>query len=61
MAREPAMKIVTESEQIVIQKTDNRKHRNLQELFQNFSDEYTCEEPVCAEWDTGAPVGKEIF
>lgn len=55
------MKIVTESEQIVIQKTDNRKHRNLQELFQNFSDEYTCEEPVCAEWDTGAPVGKEIF
>lgn len=28
--------------------------RDLQELFQNYAEEYSCEE-----WDTGAPVGLE--
>ena len=51
-----AVKIVAEPDRIVIHKIDKRKHRSLQELFQSYKGETTCEE-----WDTGTPVGKEIF
>ena len=51
-----AVKIVAEPDRIEIHKIDKRKHRSLLELFQNYSGE-----AVCEEWNTGAPVGKEIF
>ena len=51
-----AVKIVAEPDRIVIQKIEKRKYRSLQELFQNYTGDFACEE-----WDTGAPVGKEIF
>ena len=51
-----AVKIVAEPDRIVIYKIDKRKHRNLQELFQNYNGEVACEE-----WDTGNPIGKEIL
>ncbi len=51
-----AVKIVAEPDRIVIHKIDKRKHRSLQELFQNYSGEAAGEE-----WDTGTPVGKELL
>ena len=51
-----AVKIVAEPDRIVIHKIGKRKHRSLQELFQHYNGEKGCEE-----WDTGTPVGKEIF
>lgn len=50
------VKIVAEPDRIVIHKINKRQHRNLQELFQNYTDDYSC-----VEWDTGTPVGKESF
>ena len=32
------------------------RHRDLPALFQDYADEYVCEE-----WDTGTPVGEEVF
>ena len=51
-----AVKIVAEPNRIIIQKVDKRKHKNLQEIFEDFDGNYQC-----TEWDTGAPAGREIL
>lgn len=47
--------ILAESDCIVIRKVEQRKHKNLRELFEGYDGEIQC-----TEWDTGTPVGKEI-
>ena len=51
-----AVKIVAEPDRIVIQKVDKRKYQSLQELFCGYDGD-----DRCTEWDTGAPIGKEVF
>ena len=51
-----AVEIIAEANRIIIQKLPQRKPLTLQELFQEYE-----EEVCCTEWDTGAPVGKEVF
>lgn len=51
-----AVKIVAEPNRIVIQKIDKRKYQSLQELFHAYDGDVHC-----TEWDTGAPVGKEVL
>ena len=52
------VEIVAENSSIVIRKA-TRKHRakkSLEELFANYTGNYKCEE-----WDTGKPIGKEVW
>lgn len=50
------VKIIAESDRIIIQKVGKRKHQTLQELFDGYDGTYQC-----AEWDTGSPIGREIL
>jgi antitoxin MazE len=50
------VQIFTEQDNIIIKKVANRKHKTIKERFKNFDDEYTFEE-----WNTGDPVGKEVW
>ena len=49
-----AVEIIADETGIIIQKT--QKIETLADLFKNYKDNYKCNE-----WDTGAPVGKEVF
>ena len=48
----------TENDLIIIKKATRKRRakKSLEELFANYKGEY-----VCAEWDTGKPVGKEVW
>lgn len=50
-----AVQIFAEQNKIIIEKATNIRHRTLAERLSNFEGEYTGQE-----WDTGAPVGKEV-
>jgi antitoxin MazE len=51
------VEVMAEKNSIVIKKAvSNRKHRTLKERLENFSEEYKFEE-----WDTGMPVGDEVW
>jgi len=51
-----AVRIYAEPDRIIIQKVAETKHRTLKERLLGYTDAYTFEE-----WDTGAPVGTEIW
>ncbi len=53
-----SVEIVAEKETIVIKKAlrKRRAKRSLEERFEGYSGDYQC-----AEWDTGKPVGREVW
>ena len=50
------IQILAEPNKIVIKKIEIPKHRTLKERLANFDGDY-----VFQEWDTGGPVGKEVW
>jgi antitoxin MazE len=50
------VQITAELDRIIIKKSVARKHRTLAERLEGFEGEYEFEE-----WDTGAPVGREVW
>jgi len=51
------VEVVTENDNIVIKKTaEKRPHKTLKERLEGFDGEYVFEE-----WDTGKPVGREVW
>lgn len=50
------VQIFAERDKIIIRKAAAMKHRTLAERLEGFEGEYTGKE-----WDTGAPVGKEVW
>lgn len=50
------VQIFAERDKIIIRKAAAMKHRTLAERLEGFEGEY-----VGKEWDTGAPVGKEVW
>jgi len=56
MKENELVEIIAEKDRIIIKKAERRRHRTLQERLIGFNGEY-----VFQEWDTGAPVGREIF
>ena len=57
LADNDIVEIIAENNMLVIRKVENKKtHKTIQERFENFNGEYTFEE-----WDTGKPVGGEVF
>ena len=51
------VEVVTENDRIVIKKTDGKRpHKTLKERLEGFEGEYVFEE-----WDTGKPVGREVW
>ena len=48
--------ILVEDNKLVIEKANNKKRKNIKELFENYEGEY---EPVQIDW--GNPVGEEIW
>ncbi|MCL2044165.1 MAG: AbrB/MazE/SpoVT family DNA-binding domain-containing protein [Treponema sp.] len=52
------VEIVSENSSIVIRKATRKRRakKSLEELFTNYTGNYKCEE-----WDTGMPVGKEVW
>ena len=52
------VELVTENETIIIKKATRKRRAkvSLEELFANYKGDYKCEE-----WDTGKPVGKEVW
>ena len=51
------VEVVTENDNIIIKKiTVKRPHKSLKERLAGFEGEYVFEE-----WDTGAPVGREVW
>jgi len=50
------VQILVEQEKIIIKKTATGKHKTLKERLAGFEGEYVFEE-----WDTGAPVGREVW
>ncbi|MCL2035705.1 MAG: AbrB/MazE/SpoVT family DNA-binding domain-containing protein [Oscillospiraceae bacterium] len=50
------VQIFAEQDKIIIKRANIRKHRTLTERLEGWTGEYVFEE-----WDTGAPVGREIL
>ena len=51
------VQILAEENQIIIRKCEKkRRHKTLAERLEGFDGDYTG-----SEWDTGAPVGKEVW
>jgi antitoxin MazE len=50
------VQIFADQDKIIIQKAITRKHKTLKERLTGFEGEYIFEE-----WDTGAPVGREVW
>ena len=52
------VEIVAENDLIIIKKATRKRRarKSLEELFANYTGKYKCEE-----WDTGKPVGKEVW
>ncbi|MDR1065766.1 MAG: AbrB/MazE/SpoVT family DNA-binding domain-containing protein [Oscillospiraceae bacterium] len=56
LAESEPVQIVAEPDKIIIKKAFERKHRTLAERLEGFEGEYVFEE-----WDTGPPVGREVW
>jgi antitoxin MazE len=56
MKENEPVRIFAEPDKIVIQKIVGTKHKTLKERLQGFDGAYAFEE-----WDTGKPVGSEVF
>ena len=50
------VQIFAEQDKIIIKKAAERRHKTLEERLKGFEGEYVFEE-----WDTGAPVGREVL
>jgi len=51
------VEVIVENNMLIIKKSEDKKtHKTIQERFENFNGDYTFEE-----WDTGEPVGGEVF
>ncbi|MCL2051799.1 MAG: AbrB/MazE/SpoVT family DNA-binding domain-containing protein [Lachnospiraceae bacterium] len=50
------VQILAELDRIIINKADKARHKTLKERLANFDGEYAFEE-----WNTGGPVGNEVF
>ena len=52
------VEIVGENDSIIIKKASRKRRarKSLEELFVNYKGKYKCKE-----WDTGKPVGKEVW
>ena len=52
------VEIIGKNDSIIIKKASRKRRakKSLDELFANYKGKYTCEE-----WDTGKPVGKEVW
>jgi antitoxin MazE len=55
-AENEQVQIAAEPDKIIIKKAVERKHRTLAERLEGFEGEYVFEE-----WDTGSPVGQEVW
>lgn len=51
-----AVQIFAEQDKIIIKRASTVKHRTLAERLEGFEGEY-----IGKEWDTGKPVGKEVW
>jgi len=51
-----SVQIIAEPDKITIKKIDRPRHRTFEERMAGFKGEYVFEE-----WDTGAPVGNEVW
>ena len=53
-----SVEIVAENNTIIIRKPARKRRakKSLEERFKNYTGDYKC-----AEWDTGKPVGKEVW
>jgi antitoxin MazE len=56
MGENEPVQIFAERDKIIIRKAAAMKHRTLAERIESFEDEYTGKE-----WNTGVPVGKEVW
>ena len=57
LADNDTVEVVAENDSLVIRKTETRKkHKTLKERLEGYNGSYVFEE-----WDTGAPVGKEVW
>ncbi len=51
-----SVEIIAEENRIILVKTNKKEHIPLKERLKDFNGEYKAEE-----WDTGKPMGREIF
>jgi antitoxin MazE len=50
------VEIIAENDSSIIKKANPKRHRTLKERLAGFDETY-----VFADWNTGAPIGREIF
>jgi antitoxin MazE len=56
LGEDEPVQIFAEQYKIIIKRAASMKHKTLKERLEGFAGEYAAEE-----WDTGAPLGKEIW